>query len=138
MGGTFTPGSAHGDGVNIPVDEWLELLPEIELYMDPGVGSCFTFLNPWESPFNIEEPFALKHGATWDFLLDGTGQVNANLGWGGFIEGWVIATLPTVQVSEAYLTIEGVVPEPATVLLLAMGIVCVRAGHHNKPSQHEH
>lgn len=126
MAGTFTPGLAQGDGVEIPVDEWLVLLPEIHSYMDPGVGACFAYLHPLESPFNIEETFELKYSATWAFLLDGTDQVNADLGWGGSVEGWVIVTQPTVQVSEAYLITDGVVPEPATVLLLAMGAICAR------------
>ena len=134
MNGTFTPGTAHGDGIWNPIDELIDLPPEIHLYMDPGIGSCFTFMHPSESPFDIEEIFEIKFGATWDFLLDGTDEVNAELGVGGGI-GWVIETWPTFDVSEAYLTFEGIIPEPSTFLLLLFGALGIRPTNRIKKMQ---
>lgn len=102
-------------GTNTPF-----LFPEINAYMDPGVGSCYTFLNPLESPFDIEKQFLLRYGASWDFLLDGKGIVNADLIW-PISGGQAIETPSTVEISEAYLTIEGVIPEPSTLCFLLMG-----------------
>jgi len=124
VSGTFTPRVVRSSITG----ELLELTPEIELYMDPGIGTCYVFLHPLESPFDVEGTFVLRHGATWDFLLDGTGEVNAYLGWGGG-GGYVIITPGSVEISQGYLTIEGVVPEPASILLLALGIVVVRTKH---------
>lgn len=95
--------------------------PEISVYMDPGVGSCFTFLHPLESPFDVEETFTLRYGATWDFLLDGKGEVTADLCWPITPLEQVLETSPTVEISEAYLTIEGVIPEPSTFCFLLVG-----------------
>jgi hypothetical protein len=131
--GTFTPGSAHGDGVQFPVDEWFEVPAEIEVTMEPGVGSCFTFLNPLESPFNMQQAFELHHGASWDFLLDGTDEVTAYSNT-PIMGGKVVVTPPTVEISEAYLVLEGVVPEPATLVLLAMGALCLQAKYGKRLS----
>ena len=124
--GTFTLGSAHGGGWDNPVDVWTDVHPTISIYMDLEPGFAGRDLSSFESPFVIEL-LDLVFGATWDSLLDGTEQLRAELSYGCFIDDWVIATWPTLQISEAHLTIEGVVPEPATVLLLAMGTVWVRA-----------
>lgn len=121
--GTFTPRVVS----SMITVESLELTPEIELYMDPGIGSCYVFVYPLESPFDVEGIFALRHDATWDFLLDGTDEVAAYLGWGVIATGGdVTTTLGSVEVSQAYLTVEGVIPEPATVFLLAFGAVMMR------------
>ena len=127
MSGTFTPAQAR----SIISGELFDVLPGIEIYMDPGVGFCSTDLNLQQSPFNIENSFNLKYGATWDFLLDGTDQLNANLYTQPILAGSVIVTLPTAEISEAYIIIEGVVPEPTTFLLLLMGILGIRSKHRN-------
>lgn len=114
--GTFTPGLAHGDGVEIPANQWLEVPPEILAGMDSGLGFSLATLSPSESPFHIEEPFALFAGATWDFLLDGRGELLAELNY-GFGSGWVVVTPPSVELTEAYLTVQGTVPEPSSLLL---------------------
>jgi len=122
MSGMFTPGVGHS---MITGESW-ELTPEIELEMDPGVGYCYVFVHSSESPFDVTGILQLKHDATWDFLLDGKGQVTAYLGWGGAIpEVSIIAG--SVQISGAHIIVEGVVPEPATVLLLVVGIVWIKA-----------
>jgi len=120
--GTFTPGVAR----SIYSGGLIEILPEIEAYMEPGVGSCFTFLYPLKSSFDIDKAFVLKYGSTWDFLLDGTGELTSNLLWGGGTPEWVIELPPTVEISEAYLIIEGVIPEPATILLFGFGSYLLR------------
>jgi hypothetical protein len=121
MSGTFTPAQAR----SIISGELFDILPGIVVYMDPGVGSCFTDLNLQQSPFDIENPFNLKYGATWDFLLDGTDQLNADLYTQPILAGSVIVTPPTAEISEAYIIIEGVIPEPATVLFLGLGGLAV-------------
>ena len=121
MSGTFTPGVAHS---RITGESW-DVTPEILLYMDPGVGYCFVFVYPLESPFDVEGIFALRHGATWDFLLDGTDEVAAYLGWGGGTPSLII-TPGFAEISQAYLTVEGVVPEPATLFLVGLGAVMMR------------
>jgi len=122
MSGIFTPAV----GLNVVTGQTREILPEIELYTDPGVGSCFTFLYPVESPFDVEGTLRLKYGATWDFLLDGKGRVSAYLGWGIGGPDNIIVTPGSVEVSQAYLTIEGTIPEPTTLCLLSVGVVVVR------------
>jgi len=98
-------------------------LPEIVVYMNPGVGSTYAFLHALESPFDVEGTFVLRNGATWDFLLDGIGEVNADLSWPVYPASGVKVTMehPSVEISEAYITVEGVVPEPATFCFLALG-----------------
>jgi hypothetical protein len=119
--GTFAPGVARS---MITGESW-ELTPELNLVMDPGVGSCYVFVHPLESPFDVEGTLKLKYGATWDFLLDSKNQVSIYLDWGGVIpEISIIAG--SVQISSAYITVEGTVPEPATILFLAVGVVGVR------------
>jgi len=118
MSGTFTPGVVH----SVITGESWDANPEILLYIQRGVG---TFLHPLESPFDAEQIFELDLGATWDFLLDGKGEVSAYLGWGGGTPSLII-TPGFVEISQAYITVEGVVPEPATILLLGLGIIGVR------------
>ncbi len=96
--GTFTPRVVS----SMITVESLELTPEIDLYMDPGIGSCYVFVYPLESPFDVEGTFALKYDATWDFLLDGTDEVAAYLGWGvcSAEVGDVIINPGSVEVSQ--------------------------------------
>lgn len=114
-------------GTNTPFS-----FPEINIYMDPGVGSCYTFLHPLTSPFDVEESFLLKYGASWDFLLDGEGTVNADLIWP--VSGYQAPeTSSTVEISEAYITIEGVTPEPSSLCLIGLGCFwIIRKSRRNK------
>jgi hypothetical protein len=97
--------------------------PEIEVYMNPGIGSTYVFLHPLEGPFDIEKAFKLKYGATWDFLLDGIGEVNADLGWPVHPACGFNLTMehPSVEITEAYIIVEGVVPEPTIFYFIALG-----------------
>jgi len=116
LSGIFTPRVVRSSITG----ESLELTPEIELYMDPGVGYCSVFVYPLESPFDVEGTFVLRHVATWDFLLDGTDELTAGLLWGVSVGG-VTITPGSVEISQAYLTVEGVIPEPATLFLVGLG-----------------
>lgn len=124
--GTFTPGLAHGDGLWIPEDVWTDVRPGFDVVMDAGNGWWGMGLNVSENPFFVEESFESSLGATWDFLLDGTDEVTLRFYWGFAIEGWVIVTPPTADISDAYLIVDGVVPEPATILLLGLGGLILR------------
>jgi len=126
--GTSTLGSAHGNGIQVPEDEWIDVPPQVQLYMDAGEGFASAGMGLLESSFVVEEPFVRHLGATWDFLLDGTDDVSLNFYWGSFIPEWpyIIVTDPAADISEAYLIVDGVVPEPATILLLSIGFIGVR------------
>lgn len=128
--GTYTPGQAHGDGMWNPTDQLSEVYPEIEISVFPDVGSCNTFLHALESPYDINSTFELKYGATWEFLFDGIGQGNMSIGHGVLV-GWIVDSEATIDISEAYLVIDGVVPEPATFLLIGAGILCLRKKNTN-------
>ena len=122
VAGTFTTGLGHGDGVEIPEDHTFVLIPYVGIYtLDPDPGFASTEVFPSESPFVMDEAIDyLGLGATWDFLLDGTGEVIASLGWEGG-GGWVTETEPTVTLTDAHLVIEGMIPEPGTALLVVCG-----------------
>ena len=124
--GTCTFGSAHGGGVEIPEDEWIDVRPHFDFFMDPPEGICGTGAIVDESPFVIDKPFNLHFDATWDFLLDGTDDVTLDFYWGFGIGDWIIVTTPTADISGAYLIVDGVVPEPSTILLLSIGVVGIR------------
>jgi len=121
--GTCTMGSAHGDGTWFPEDEWTDVPSVIEAYMDAPEGFCGMSSRVDESPFVIDEPFDLFLDATWDFLLDGTDNVTLNFYWGFGIDAWIIVTTPTADITDAYLVVDGIVPEPATILLLGIGAI---------------
>jgi hypothetical protein len=107
--------------------ESLELTPEIDLYMYPEIGACSVFVYPLESPFDVEGTFALKYGATFDFLLDGTDEVTLELGWPVSITGEDVIIDPgSVEIYQAFLIVDGVIPEPSSILLLFLGILGVR------------
>jgi len=124
--GTSTPGSAHGDGFMFPEDQWIDVPPQASLYMDAGEGFALAGMVLPESSFVVEEPLKLHLGATWDFLLDGKDDVGLSLYWGFAIGGWIIVTDPTVDISGANLIVEGIVPEPATILLIGLGGLLLR------------
>ncbi len=127
LSGTCTMGSAHGDGTWFPEDQWIDVRPGFEPRMDPGDGWWGMGLTVSESQFLLEESFESGSGATWDFLLDGTDEATLRFRWGFGIDGWVIVTTPTADITEAHLIVDGVVPEPATVLLLGLGGLILRS-----------
>ena len=102
-----------------------ELTPEIVAYMNPGIGYCYATVHPAESPFEIEGILSLNRDATWNFLLGGKGELGIALTWGATASG-VIVVPGSVNLSGGSLEVQGVLPEPATVLLLIGGIFGIR------------
>ena len=126
--GTFTPGTAHGNGIWVPEDEWIDVPGIFEGRMNSGDGWWIMGSTVYESPLVVDERFERALGATWDFLLDGTGEATLTFWWGSPIPEWpyIIVTDPAADISEAYLVVDGVVPEPATILLFGVGTIIFR------------
>jgi hypothetical protein len=124
--GAFTAGLAHGDGLVIPEDVWSDVPGAIDVYMDAGDGLWGTGSLVYESPLFMDESLEQSLGATWDFLLDGTDQVNLSFGSAGGAPIWIIVNEPTVDITDAYLVVNGIVPEPATIFLFAIGAMFLR------------
>ncbi len=128
--GTITPGEGHGDGVEMPDDEWFEWPARFYAVMNPpGPGTWTAFAQG--SSFSTEEPFSAQGGATWDFLLDGAGEFDVNLE-AAIVIGGVMVTPPSGQISNAYLVIEGVsegdIPTVSEWGLVAMALLVLTAG----------
>jgi hypothetical protein len=127
--GTLTPGSAHGDGIKHPEDEWIDVPGLFEGQMDAEEGFWGMAGSSYGSPLYIDEPFKPLLGATWDFLLDGTDEVTLLFWWGSPIPEWpwIIVTDPTANISEAYLIVDGIlVPEPITLFFIGIGGLILR------------
>jgi hypothetical protein len=88
------------------------------------------------TPIDTEEPFSAYGGATWDFLLDGEGEISVQLS-AGIVIGGVMVTPPWGELSEVYLVVEGTPPGsiPAVsewglvttaLLVLAVGTIMFR------------
>jgi hypothetical protein len=105
--GTLTPGLGHGDGVEVPADEWFEIPAQFGFGMDPGPGWWSALVGPCDGPFAADEPFHKHSSATWDFLLDGRGQVGAGLT--PFLSfGTTIVIFPSGSIDQANLFVNGV------------------------------
>lgn len=103
--GTITPGEGHGDGVEMPADEWFEWPARFWAVMDPpGPGTWIA--SAQGSSFSTEEPFSAQGGATWGFLLDGAGEIDVILE-PAIVIGGVMVTPPSGEISNAYLVIDG-------------------------------
>jgi len=120
--GVITPGTLY----HTPDPETLiEFNGVIEVFMEYdtfGGGLWSLFVQSGEMQTGIEQSFNDNGSATWNFLLDGQGEITANML--GFPLGFdiVITEFSTAIITEAYLIIEGTpVPEPATLSLLALG-----------------
>ena len=126
--GTFTPGTAHGNGIWVPEDEWIDVPGIFEGLMNSGTGWWGFGTTVYESPLIVDERFEHGSGATWDFLLDGSGEATLMFWWGSPIPEWpyIIVTDPAADISEAYLVVDGIVPEPATLLILGAGCLIFR------------
>ena len=124
--GTITPGEGHGDGVEMPADEWFEWPACFYAVMDPpGLGTWTAFAQG--SSFSTEGPFSAQGGATWGFLLDGAGEIDVILE-PAIVIGGVMVTPPSGEISNAYLVIDGVsegtIPTVSAWGMLAL-VLCV-------------
>jgi len=88
------------------------------------------------------EPFELRSAFTdegWSVLLDGRGAIEISLHIISRPLYLCTVEYPCGQLDSATLVLEGtVIPEPATILLLAIGIAGIQAKHHNKSQQDKH
>jgi hypothetical protein len=104
--GTLTPGLGHGDGIERPADEWFAWPAKFGALMDPpGPSEWWAWVGP-SSPFDVEQAFAPRWGATWDSLLDGRGEVTVRL-FSAIVIGGVMVTPPSGWIGEAHLVLEG-------------------------------
>jgi len=114
--GAIAEGEGHGDGVEMPLDEWFEWPAAFSAVMNPpGAGfwvaaeSAGTQDGITFTPFETEEPFSPVGPATWDFLLDGEGEILVQLS-AEFVLGGVMVTPPWGELSDVYLVVEGTPP----------------------------
>lgn len=128
MAGTITPGIGHGDGVLRSADDWFSWPSQIGVVMDPpGSGLWYAYIGPYNGAFEIEKPFESFLNPTWEFLLDGRGEVEAYLA-PLIILGGVMVQPPRASISEASLIVHGEVPEPTSLVLLALGALRLLIG----------
>lgn len=124
--GTASAGTAYGDGTYNPVDQLFSEPPELRFSMDAGSGSCYARTGEIDGLFDVKMPFVLKYGATWDFLLDGQDQIDVSWLYSNLLIG-TIEQSASSELFEAYLVIEGTVPEPATIFLFGVAAILARA-----------
>ena len=130
--GTITPGTAHGDGVEIPLDQWFEWDGAFFAVMDPPGPGWWSAGAPGISSGSAEDDFSSLFGATWDFLLDGAGVIDAHLE-SAILIGGVGVTPPSGEVFTANLVIEGVpagddIPTVSQWGIVAMVLLVLTAG----------
>jgi hypothetical protein len=94
--------------------------------MDAGEDFALAGIAFPESSFVVEEPLRLYFSATWDFLLDGRDDVSLSFDWGFPLDGWVIVTDPIVDISGANLIVDGVVPEPISIVTFGYAFIVLR------------
>ena len=125
LSGTLTPGLARDDGVEMPWHTGFAVGMN-----EPDPGSWLVFVGPYDGPFSEQNAFWGGGHPTWDFLLDGQAQLYAELLPNGFYSGVGVET-PSAEITEAQLIVDGVVPEPATLSLLAIGgLALIRRKKH--------
>jgi hypothetical protein len=119
--GTIIPGVGHGDGIERPIDEyfdWPGTFGSLMNYPSSGFHWCETTTS--DESFDLEQSFTPgPGGANWDFLLDGQADVLIRFEPGAVFGGVMVAP-PTGELTDAYLVIEAVVPEPQTLGLLVV------------------
>ncbi|NIP24612.1 MAG: PEP-CTERM sorting domain-containing protein [Phycisphaerae bacterium] len=87
---------------------------------------------PEPESFDLQSEFGLPGSTTWSDLLDGQGKIAidyAVLG-GPYV---IYVESGFIDLSSAILIVEGTpVPEPATVILLALGVIGLCAGRRKR------
>ena len=104
--GNIMPGLGQGDGVERPVFPQFEWPATIVFNTDPGPGLYTASFGPYDGSFDETKPYEKKYGATWDYLLDGQGEIHTSVN-AVFIIGGIMIIPPQASITEAYLTING-------------------------------
>ncbi|MBN2019277.1 MAG: PEP-CTERM sorting domain-containing protein, partial [Sedimentisphaerales bacterium] len=104
-----------------PIDAYTSIWGGQEIYPEP-------------EPFECQSDFQLFGQGTWSDLLDGQATIwlyyeTVIIGEGGYVESGHIT------LDRAYLVVDGVIPEPTTILLLLLGISGIRAKRRNPNRQ---
>jgi hypothetical protein len=106
LAGTITYGTGHGDGIIRPVEPWFDWPGQVYAKMDADeYGYWDTISRPDEGAFEDTVLFETHFENTWDFLLDGTGEVNVCLLAGIFLGG-IMVDPPTFELDTVSLLLD--------------------------------
>jgi hypothetical protein len=131
--GTITAGIAIKD---YNPDEPYPLDVSIKAYLDMPIDigvSVWGGEESYPSPelFYGQSVFQLRVPRTWNDLLDGRATIWMYYGELIIIEGRYIES-GYITLDKANFVVEGVVPEPATLLLISLGVFGIRANRINR------
>lgn len=110
--GTITPGLGHGDGVEKPEYEWFEWPTQIYAYLKSDENAYWSAYTDTNRTFNDTTRFERHFNASWDFLLDGQGEIQVGLA-PFIILGGTIVIPPSAYINNIELIVEAVVSETA-------------------------
>ena len=103
---TVTFGTGHGDGEWIPWDEWFDWAGGFDSGMpDPDPGFWMAAFGYLEGQTTQTEEYESMYDATWDFLLDGTGEVYLEFAPVAVIGG-IMVVPPSATVESATLILD--------------------------------
>jgi len=107
--GTVTPGLGHGDGVEMPADQWFDWHTQISAMMDPDEpGFWAAYSGPFNGTFEDTALFDDFFSPSWHFLLDGHSEVTASLD-PMIIIGGVMVSPPSGMIHNAELIIDAII-----------------------------
>ena len=143
--GNIAEGLGHGDGMEMPDDQWFEWPAEFVAIMGPPEVGYWRATVGSATPIDTEEPFSAVGPAMWDFLLDGQGEISVQLS-SAIVIGGIMVTPPWGELSNVYLVVEGTPAGPVptvsewglattTLLLLACGTIVLRRSQEAQATQ---